>query len=201
LSRSPVGRRFAQKPYIRTSVASNSLSFGPSYQIFARNWFPMHEDCGDTVVRIHTFQWRLLQQHQIGDLSRLDRPHLRIKFELPRVIDRRGFEDLRERHSGFLQLLHLEISVSPRQIAIGRRRRRIGAEQKIRILAARYPTTSCTWRNGPCSRPSYTVASGESPSLISFLNHLPSGLWNHAVISLLGGTFTNGGARPLLFEQ
>src|SRR5215469_7572637 len=92
-------------------ATKKTLPFFVGCQILSRNWFPMHENCGDAVVRIDGFQRILRHEHKIGNLARLDCPNLRFQFELARVVDRSRTKNLFQRHSRPLQAFHLQKTV------------------------------------------------------------------------------------------
>src|SRR5579863_10520570 len=123
---------------LRTSKAPKPVSllrFRIRSQGLTRQFLAMHPNAGDGVVRIHSFERRLRHEHQIRDFSRLDAPDLRLHLELTRVADRSRAKNLLQRQPRLLQLLHFEKTIQPGQIPIRRRRRRVRAKQKIRVLA------------------------------------------------------------------
>src|SRR5258708_1724572 len=75
-------------------------------QIVAGNLLSMNPDRRDAIVRVNAFQWRFLQQDEVGYFPRLNGPDLRIDLESSRIVDGGGLEDLLESQSSRFELLH-----------------------------------------------------------------------------------------------
>src|SRR5208282_5247128 len=93
----------------------------------------MNPNRNDAVVRIYVFQRRFLQQKEIGNFPRLDGSNLRIEFEFSCVTDRGRSEDLWERQTGLLHLLHLQIAVQSGQIPVGRSGGSVRAQEEVSV--------------------------------------------------------------------
>jgi len=75
----------------------------------------------DAVIRASTLsKGDFLSRREVGDFSRLDGSDLRIDLELPCIIDGGGCENLFQRQSRFLKLLHFQITVQAGEVSVGR---------------------------------------------------------------------------------